>query len=209
MTRAGSLMQQVAALCALLIALPAASATVNITARSKAGTPAGEVIVVFDAEGPASPASHPTAVIDQVNKTYVPRVSVVRTGTTITFPNSDRIHHQVYSFSPAKKFQMDLYAGSTNSHEVFDKPGLVVLGCNIHDRMVAFVLVVDTPYFTKTATAGSAHLDLPPGRYSVRFWHPDLAATMPAQKITVGDSPLDLPVMLDLSGSPEDLSTWQ
>jgi plastocyanin len=208
MTGARHLAGAAATLCALLAAVPVAAGTVSVTAKSTAGAPAGDVVVVFDPLDATPPPSHPTAVIDQVNKTYVPHVSVVRTGTTINFPNSDRIHHQVYSFSPAKQFQLDLYAGSTNSHVLFDKPGLVVLGCNIHDRMLAFVVVVDTPYFTKTAATGAARLELPPGHYSVRTWHPDLTAAAPVQRITVGDGPLELPVVLDLSGSPDNLATW-
>lgn len=193
---------------AALAAQPLAAGTVTITAQATTGAAAGDVVVVFDPIDAIPPPAHQTAVIDQVNKTYVPHVSVVRTGTTINFPNSDRIHHQVYSFSPAKPFQLDLYAGSTNSHVLFDRPGLIVLGCNIHDRMLAFVVVVDTPWFTKTDPSGRARLEVPPGHYSVRTWHPDLVAAATVQRITVGDGPLDLPVALDLSGSPDNLATW-
>ncbi len=87
----------------------------------------------------------------------MPRVTVVRTGTAVTFPNSDHIRHQVYSFSHAKIFTLKLYAGSPQHAVVFDQPGLVVLGCNIHDRMVAFVGVVDSPYFAKTDGFGHRH----------------------------------------------------
>jgi plastocyanin len=203
-------MNRAASLCvALCMALPVSAGTVAITAKATTGTAAEDVVVVFDPLDATPAPTHPNAIIDQVNKTYVPHVSVVRTGTTINFPNSDRIHHQVYSFSPAKPFQLDLYAGSTNSHVLFDKPGLVVLGCNIHDRMLAFVVVVDTPWFAKTDAAGSARLDLPPGHYSVRTWHPDLVAAAPVQRITVGDGPQALPVVLDLSGSPDALATFR
>ena len=92
-----------------------------------------------------------------MNKHFVPRVSVVRTGTAITFPNSDHIRHQVYSFSPAKAFTLKLYAGSPKTPVMFDHPGLVVLGCNIHDNMVAFMGVVDSPYFAKTDGLGNCH----------------------------------------------------
>ena len=85
------------------------------------------------------------AKIDQVNKEFVPLVSVVQTNTEITFPNSDNIRHSVYSFSPAKVFSLKLYAGKSAAPVIFDKAGLVVLGCNIHDLMVSWLLVVDTP----------------------------------------------------------------
>ena len=120
------------------------------------------------------------------NKKFVPRVSVVRTGTAITFPNSDHIRHQVYSFSPAKTFTLKLYAGSPHTAVAFDQPGLVVLGCNIHDNMVAFVGVVDSPYFVKTAEMRAApRSNLPAGRYRLRVWHPNAAAAVPPREIAV------------------------
>ena len=102
MTPSAHLRTGLAALCALL-ALRAGAGVVSVTARSASGSMAEDVVVVFDPLDATPPPAHPAAIIDQVNKTYVPHVSVVRTGTTITFPNSDRIHHQVYSFSPAKR----------------------------------------------------------------------------------------------------------
>jgi hypothetical protein len=135
-------------------------------------------------------------------------VSVVRTGTAITFPNSDQIRHQVYSFSPAKLFTLKLYAGSPKVAVVFDKPGLVVLGCNIHDSMVAFVGVVDSPYFAKTSASGTAVLNLPAGHYRLRVWHPDLAAALPAKEITVPDAPLTIPLVIDVAATSDTVAPW-
>jgi plastocyanin len=115
--------------------------------------------VIFDPLDRTPPGGHASAVVDQVHKHFVPRVSVIRTGTAVTFPNSDNIRHQVYSLSDAKKFTLKLYAGSPKVEVLFDKPGLVVLGCNIHDSMVAFVAVVDTPYFGKVPDSGVLTLD--------------------------------------------------
>jgi hypothetical protein len=112
-----------------------------------------------------------------VDREFVPRITVVYVGSTISFPNSDQIRHQVYSFSPPKKFESRLYAGSAAPPITFDKPGLVVLGCNIHDWMIAYVYVSDTPFFTKTTSTGGKISDLPPGPYSVRIWHPDMVQT--------------------------------
>jgi hypothetical protein len=138
----------------------------------------------------------------------IPRVSVLRTGTTVTFPNSDRIRHQVYSFSPAKVFTLKLYAGSPSAPEAFDKPGLVVLGCNIHDRMVAFVGVVDTPYFAKSDASGTAVVHLPAGRYLLHVWNPGLTVAVPAREITVETAPLSVALRLDIDGAPSAVAAW-
>ena len=93
----------------------------------------------------------------------------------MTFPNHDDVRHQVYSFSQAKRFELPLYAGVPAQPVVFDKPGIVVLGCNIHDRMVGYVYVSESPFFAKTDADGKAVLaDLPPRAYLVRVWHPQL-----------------------------------
>jgi plastocyanin len=112
-----------------------------------------------------------TAVMDQVAYQFVPRVLVVRTGTDVTFPNSDNVRHHVYSFSEAKRFELPLYAGTVHPSVRFDRAGLVTLGCNIHDDMVGYVLVVDTPYFGKTDAAGRVRLEgVPAGRYDATVW---------------------------------------
>jgi hypothetical protein len=83
---------------------------------------------------------------------------------------------------------------------VFDKPGLVVLGCNIHDKMLAFIAVVDSPYFAKIAASGTATVNLPPGRYGLRVWHPQLNKPVPTQTVEVQNAPLALLLNLDLQG---------
>jgi plastocyanin len=180
--------------------------TVNVTLTS--GPAAEDTVIVFDPQGAAPPAGNETASIDQINKRFVPRVSVVRTGTAITFPNSDQIRHQVYSFSPAKLFTLKLYAGSPKVAVVFDKPGLVVLGCNIHDSMVAFVGVVDSPYFAKTSASGTAVLNLPAGHYRLRVWHPNLTAALPAKEIAVPDAPLTIPLVIDVATTSDTVAPW-
>ena len=116
------------------------------------------------------------AIIEQRGKQFNPLVSVVQTGTDITFPNFDRVRHHVYSFSPAKTFELKLYSGVPAKPVKFDKAGTVILGCNIHDSMLAFIRVVDTPYFAKTNKMGKAILhDLPNGNYTLKAWHYALA----------------------------------
>jgi len=180
--------------------------TVNVTTRS--GSAAADAVIVFEPLDATPAEGHDTAVIDQINKTFAPRVSVVRTGTTITFPNSDRIRHQVYSFSPAKTFTLKLYAGSPKTPVTFDHPGLVILGCNIHDNMVAFVCVVDSPYFAKTADSGAASLNLPAGRYRLRAWHPNATGAIPPQEITVAAAPLNIPLAIDVDSTSATVAAW-
>jgi plastocyanin len=120
-------------------------------------------------------AKPPADAVDQVDKQFVPYVKVIFVGSTVSFPNSDNIRHQVYSFSHAKKFELPLYGGTNASPVVFDKTGVVVLGCNIHDWMIGYIYVSETPFFTKTGALGTAAMsDMPAGEYSVRLWHPSM-----------------------------------
>ena len=113
--------------------------------------------------------------MDQINKEYVPHVKVVTTGSNLYFPNKDNIRHHVYSFSPAKVFELPLYSGTSAPPVLFDKTGLVTLGCNIHDWMLGYIYVADTPFFGKSAKDGKILIaDVPAGEYSVRVWHPDM-----------------------------------
>ena len=124
--------------------------------------------------------------IDQVDKEFFPRVTVVPVGASVTFPNHDDVRHQVYSFSPAKRFELPLYAGVPAQPVVFDKPGVVVLGCNIHDWMVGYVYVSESPFFAKTGKDGQAVLaELPPRAYVLRVWHPQLDMSEDATHKTI------------------------
>ncbi|HET7370467.1 MAG TPA: methylamine utilization protein [Gammaproteobacteria bacterium] len=153
------------------------------------------VLVTVDADGHALPAAvvalesidgapipppsgaHLTGVMDQHDRQFVPHVLAVEAGTAVQFPNSDNIRHDVYSFSPAKVFELPLYAGTPAQPVIFDKPGVVVLGCNIHDWMLAFIDVVPTPYFGQTDAGGAARIeDVPAGRYKLTVWAPRIQA---------------------------------
>jgi hypothetical protein len=121
--------------------------------------------------------------MDQQILQFVPRVLVVGVGASVNFPNSDSVSHQVYSFSPAKHFQLPLYKGEVHPPVVFDQPGLVVVGCNIHDSMVGYVYVTDAPYFGTTQTDGTLELRaIPRGDYKVVLWSPFIAD--PAASLT-------------------------
>lgn len=139
------------------------------------GSPIENAVVYAEPDNKiaTSPAN---AIIEQRGKQFNPLVSVVQAGSDISFPNFDSVRHHVYSFSPAKTFELKLYSGVPTSPVKFDKAGTVILGCNIHDYMVAFIHVVDTPYFAKTNKLGKAQLrDLPNGNYTLKAWHYALA----------------------------------
>ena len=119
--------------------------------------------------------------VDQRDKEFVPSVSAVPVGSKINFPNSDDILHHVYSFSPAKTFNIPLYGqGENDSYiETFDIPGVVEIGCNIHDWMLAYIYVAETTLFAISGEDGAAELtDLPAGEFSLRVWHPRAAASI-------------------------------
>lgn len=125
------------------------------------------------------------AIMDQRNTSFVPGVLPVRVGTSVSFPNSDSVQHQVYSFSPAKPFELPLYSGTPLSPVRFDRPGAVVVGCNIHDWMIGYIVVLDTAFFAKSDTAGLATLAAPAGTWRLRVWHSRLAAPL-EQEIILG-----------------------
>jgi hypothetical protein len=167
----------------------AATLTVSVTDQDSA--PVGDAVVY--ATPLVATVAHKApapAEIAQINKAFAPLVSVVQTGAALSFPNKDPFRHHVYSFSPAKTFELKLYSGVPAAPVVFDKPGVVILGCNIHDSMVAYLLVVDTPFFAKSDATGQAHLDgLPTGDYEVRVWHARLANPVAARTInTIADT---------------------
>lgn len=114
-------------------------------------------------------------VIDQIDKEFVPFVKPVFVGSKVFFPNKDDVRHHVYSFSTAKTFELQLYSGKTAPPVVLDKAGIVVLGCNIHDWMLSYIYVAETPYFAKSDKDGNTHLsELPSGEYTLKIWHPSM-----------------------------------
>jgi len=176
---------------ALLLAIACCDAVgASLIARvaDSAGAPVGEAVVYLLPAGAKPAVTSRPGIVDQVNKEFLPLVVPVQLGAAVTFPNKDNIRHHVYSFSPAKVFQLKLYSGTPSKPVVFDKPGPVVLGCNIHDWMVGYIYVVDTPYFVKTDLTGTATLDnLPAGDYELRIWHPYSRDEFPPRAIKLTD----------------------
>jgi plastocyanin len=164
----------------------AQNAEIAATVTDERGKPVADAVVIaVPADGNLRLPRAREEVVDQVDKEFLPKVQAVLVGTPVTFPNRDDVRHQVYSFSSAKRFELPLYAGVPQA-VVFDKPGVVILGCNIHDWMVGYVYVSESPYFAKTNAEGKALLtDLPPRAYVVRVWHPQLGTSEDATRKNV------------------------
>lgn len=170
---------QRAAACALgawLAAATAAAASLTVQVQGAGGKPLADAVLLLEpASGKAAVKPAAGVEIVQQGKQFVPQVTVVPLGTRISFPNQDTVRHHVYSFSDAKKFELKLYAGRPENPVLFDRAGVVVLGCNIHDTMVGWIIVSDTPWFAKSPANGRVVLaDVPAGAYRLRAWHPDL-----------------------------------
>ena len=166
----------------------AQTAEIAASVTDQQGRPVADaVLVAVPVDGNMrSPQRPRDGSIDQVDKEFFPRVTVVPVGASVTFPNHDDVRHQVYSFSPAKRFELPLYAGVPAQPVVFDKPGVVVLGCNIHDWMVGYVYVSESPFFAKTGKDGKAVLaELPARAYVLRVWHPQLEMSEDATHKTI------------------------
>ena len=165
----------------LILSSELRAGALEVVVRDLEGDGVEDVVVFADALGkekspPSSQAGtkkSALATIAQRNKEFEPYVTPMRVGTAVNFPNEDDILHNVYSFSKAKKFQLPLYKDSPPDPVIFDKRGPVILGCNIHDWMVAYVYVLETPFFSKTDSTGRATLAaIPEGDYEVQVWHP-------------------------------------
>jgi plastocyanin len=137
------------------------------------GVPLPDAAVYLQPTGDARDGPMPTAqAMDQVNKQFAPHMLVVQQGAEVRFPNSDSIKHHVYSFSSTKTFELKLYSQQSETPVLFDRTGVVELGCNIHDWMLGYIYVVDTPYFAKSSSDGSALIEAPMGEYTISVWHP-------------------------------------
>jgi len=165
------------ALLVLLIALlrPASvlAATLTVAVRLPDGQPLTGAVVTVQAKGKSLPPAAPIrAVMDQMHRMFDPEVLVIPVGSTVLFPNSDSVSHQIYSFSPAKRFQLPLYRGKPYPPVLFDHTGVVILGCNIHDWMIGYIDVTDAPFYGTTDAQGSWSAQVPPGDYEIAVWHP-------------------------------------
>lgn len=163
----------------------AGPAELTITVKGAKGEPVADAVVSLIPLDQAAPTvAEKSGEIPQENQEFTSYVTVVQAGTRVVFPNRDTVQHHVYSLSKAKKFELPLYNPGQNESFVFDVSGLVTLGCNIHDWMVAYLIVVPTPWFAKTNALGLATATAPAGRYRLELWHPRLAASL-TQEVTL------------------------
>jgi len=174
---------------ALLCAHAAFAGEIAATVKDDAGAPLADAVVIAVSEAPVKlPAPRLESIVQEA-KEFKPFVKAVTVGTPIEFPNRDDVLHHVYSFSPARTFELKAYAGTPPEPIVFDRPGPVAIGCNIHDWMLAYVYVSESPFFGVTGADGRVRLaSLPAGKYSVRVWHSRLVQheTDTAQPVSVG-----------------------
>ncbi len=164
----------------------AADLTIRLSNASGASL-SDAVVFVSETASAASAASaaRKRESIVQRERVFVPFVTVVETGTSIAFPNDDPMLHNVYSFSPAKRFEIRLYKGTPVAPVVFDKTGVVVLGCNVHDWMLGYVVVVDSPFFAKSGKDGVLRLTVPAGTHQLMVWYPGMREPALLQSIAL------------------------
>jgi plastocyanin len=168
----------------LFAATPALAGDVTVEVRDQAGRPVRDAVVMIRPAGGVAPGTPMRVtwpmVMAQQNTQFAPYVLIVPVGSTVSFPNKDRVRHHVYSFSAAKKFELKLYGRDETRSVTFDKTGAVSLGCNIHDSMIAFIFVSDTPFAAKANADGMATVqDAPAGASTLLVWHPYLKARAP------------------------------
>ncbi len=177
----------------LLLLLPAVgrAGTIKgkVTARG-ARDNSDAVIYIEKIPNKTFPAAKEPVALDQINLTFTPHVLPVLVGTTVSFPNSDEVRHNVFSPSPPKRFNLGTYPRGVTRTVTFDKPGEVALLCNVHAEMSAYVVVVETPYFAVTAKDGSYTIkNVPPGKYTLRTWHERLKSQTKEIEVR-GDAPV-------------------
>jgi plastocyanin len=189
------------------LAAEAVVLSVQIT-DSKTGEPVGDARVIVNHGAPAKPSS---ADMVQENRQFQPKSLVVARGSHVNFPNLDTTQHHVYSFSPAKIFSSELFADQPEAPILFDKTGVVEIGCNIHDKMQAFILVTDSALNAQTDASGMATISLPAdtprsGELSLSLWHQRLTNPAHAVDLTIS-FPASDSIELTLDLAPERKET--
>lgn len=185
--------------------LAASDPAVRVAVKGPKGEPVADAVVMLVPLGgppPPAPAAPARIEIAQEDEQYQPHLTIVRTGSPVEFPNKDRIQHHLYSASAAKKFEKPLYAPGARETVVFDQPGIVTLGCNIHDWMVAYVVVTDTPWYGRTDANGQVEIRVPSGRYRLEAWHPRLVDERRRQQT----APVTRELTVDDTGATAELA---
>lgn len=196
-----------ATLLGLWLAAPAGAGGLVLALTDAKGAPVSDAVVeVFAPAGSPLPVSRlaQDARIDQRIEQFFPLVSLIRSGGRVTFLNNDTTRHQVYSFSAIKKFQFELKQGQRSDAVVFDKPGVAAIGCNIHDSMITYVYVAESPFAALSMDDGRVSFAaIPAGAYEIRIWHPQLPQDKPgpSQPIVISDAVKTLTVKLPVTSA--------
>lgn len=164
-----------------LFGLPASvmAATLQVVVVDAGGRPVQNAVISANPlrEPGGSPRFASTKVMAQRNIQFTPGTLVVPVGSTVSFPNYDKVRHHVFSFSKAKRFELKLFGRDESRSVLLDKPGTVAVGCNIHDAMRGFIRVVDAPFAgTSDATGRLSIAGASSGRYKITVWHPQVRA---------------------------------
>lgn len=184
----------------MLLGSQANAGSLEAYVATSAGKAVEDAAVVLEPVSGIAPERPAAAIIEQQDREFRPFVTIVQTGAAVDFPNRDSVKHHVYSFSKAKTFELKLYAGKPARPQTFDQAGEVALGCNIHDWMEAYVLVVDTPWFAKTAASGRALVgNIPPGRYKLKVWHPLQKKDVPLREVEIGATADKLDLVIEVA----------
>jgi len=177
---------------------PVPNAVVTLVLDSKTAMPAASTRLATD------------KTIDQRNETFLPLVTLIPKGGHVTFSNNDQTTHQVYSFSAAKQFEITLARGEKSQPLAFDAPGVAALGCNIHDHMIAYAYIAESPWTALTGADGRAAIsDVPAGNYRAVVWHPKFppGRELPSLRAALsGDSTRLIITMKLLSSAPTSRS---
>lgn len=197
-----------AIVCVICMSNAVYSAPFRVTVADVRGAPLADAVVSLrPAAGKAGGGARLNLVVNpqpvaiqQLDREFAPRVTVVPVGSRISLPNNDVVPHSVYSFSPAKQFEFDAYVGSSPQVLTLDKTGVIKLGCNIHDWMIGYVVVVDTPLAAKTDGSGVATFaNVPDGDYELRVWHSQQRNSDHIMATAVGEQSRAQAVALDVT----------
>lgn len=176
-------------LLASTLLCPAVAAWSDLSVHVRAlGNLDGAILVAraLDGQDGETPAQPSEVVMLQTNRQFEPYILPVPMNVPVAFPNRDDTAHHVYSFSPAGSFELPLYKGDAPAPVVFERPGIVPLGCNIHDWMIGYIYVVDSPWYTQLEDSSASFYGLPEGRYEISLWHPAIdEQSLPVWPVTV------------------------
>jgi plastocyanin len=167
-------------------------APVDLAGTTQVGGRPEPYAVVWLEGGAASGREPGKVVLDQRNLTFSPHVLAVRVGTTVEFPNHDRVFHNVFSFHDGKRFDLGMYPVGTVKYVTFAQPGLSRIFCNIHPNMAAYVMAVDSEYFAVSDASGRFVIAaVPSGTYIYNAWHPG-GTTLTGPAAVDGSKPLEI-----------------